>query len=58
MNTEHLVMCVLNQTKVEILMGSIVDYYGKILGVTDETIKVEGGYYLREHCIVRFKKRK
>lgn len=54
--SDQLKLCILNEVTVEILIGGVTDYVGKIKSVSNEVVEVEDGKYLRRNCIIRLKK--
>jgi hypothetical protein len=47
--------CISNEINIEVWKKDYCDYAGKIISFSDEEIKVEDGYFLREFCVIKTK---
>ncbi|NQX63263.1 hypothetical protein [Paenibacillus qinlingensis] len=47
--------CILNEINIEVWIKDFCDYKGKIISYSEDEIKVEDGFFLREFCVVKTK---
>ncbi|MCR8631179.1 hypothetical protein [Paenibacillus radicis (ex Xue et al. 2023)] len=50
--SNHLQLCVLNNVDIEVFVGGISGYKGRLISFDDETIEVNDGKYLRCNCSI------